>query len=128
MLLRCSRRVLLLLCVCYADCLQLDGEALDPPRPLPWYPDNLAWHLSFSRNQLRKLSWLSDIHEFMKSANEHGSITRQEAVSMVPPLLLDVQPHHKVRQSRIRLRLLVSVDLLDSCGRRRHMAELVWQW
>jgi 16S rRNA C967 or C1407 C5-methylase (RsmB/RsmF family) len=95
-LLRCSRRVLLLLCVCYADCLQLDGEALDPPRPLPWYPDNLAWHLAFSRNQLRKLSWLSDIHEFMKSANEHGSITRQEAVSMVPPLLLDVQPHHKV--------------------------------
>ena len=25
-----------------------------------------------------------------------GSITRQEAVSMVPPLFLDVEPHHRV--------------------------------
>jgi multisite-specific tRNA:(cytosine-C5)-methyltransferase len=25
-----------------------------------------------------------------------GNISRQEAVSMIPPLLLDVQPHHKV--------------------------------
>ena len=28
-----------------------------------------------------------------------GNITRQEAVSMIPPLLLDVQPHHKVLYS-----------------------------
>ncbi len=25
-----------------------------------------------------------------------GNISRQEAVSMIPPILLDVQPHHKV--------------------------------
>lgn len=25
-----------------------------------------------------------------------GNISRQETVSMIPPLLLDVQPHHKV--------------------------------
>ena len=25
-----------------------------------------------------------------------GNISRQEAVSMIPPLLLDVKPHHKV--------------------------------
>lgn len=78
-------------------CLQLDGEVVDPPRPLPWYPNNLAWHMNFSRGQLRKLSWLEEIHEFMKTANDAGSITRQEAVSMVPPLFMDVQPHHKVR-------------------------------
>jgi 16S rRNA C967 or C1407 C5-methylase (RsmB/RsmF family) len=75
---------------------QLDGEVVDPPRPLPWYPNKLAWHMNFSRGQLRKLSWLSDIHEFMKGANEAGAITRQEAVSMVPPMFMDVQPHHKV--------------------------------
>jgi hypothetical protein len=74
----------------------VDGELLQPPRPLPWYPDNLGWHMSFSRAQLRKLPWLSDIHEWMKKANDAGSITRQEAVSMVPPLLLDVEPHHRV--------------------------------
>lgn len=41
---------------------------------------------------------LADIHDYMKKANEVGSISRQEAVSMVPPLFLDVQPHHKVKK------------------------------
>jgi len=30
----------------------------------------------------------------MKLHTDNGNITRQEAVSMVPPLALDVQPHH----------------------------------
>lgn len=81
--------------------LQLDGEQVDPPRPLPWYPNKLGWHMNFSRNQLRKLSWLADIHVFMKVANEAGSITRQEAVSMVPPLFMDVKPHHRVSGWRV---------------------------
>jgi multisite-specific tRNA:(cytosine-C5)-methyltransferase/tRNA (cytosine34-C5)-methyltransferase len=52
--------------------------------------------MDFSRGHLRKLPWLAEIHEWMKKANDGGSITRQEAVSMVPPLLLDVESHHKV--------------------------------
>ena len=67
-----------------------------PPQPLPWYPAKLAWQLAFTRNQLRKLPVLWEIHELLKRENDAGSITRQEAVSMVPPLLLDVQPEHKV--------------------------------
>lgn len=66
------------------------------PHALPWYPNQYAWHMEVSRGQLRKLPWLEELHEFMKKANEMGTITRQEAVSMVPPLFLDVQPHHKV--------------------------------
>ncbi|XP_030496373.2 uncharacterized protein LOC115712258 [Cannabis sativa] len=65
-------------------------------KPLPWYPDNLAWHLNFSRMQLRKNQNLERFHEFLKLANEIGNITRQEAVSMVPPLLLDVSANHSV--------------------------------
>ncbi|XP_062099920.1 uncharacterized protein LOC133805778 [Humulus lupulus] len=65
-------------------------------KPLPWYPDNLAWHLNFSRMQLRKNQNLERFHEFLKLANEIGNITRQEAVSMVPPLLLDVSADHSV--------------------------------
>ena len=34
---------------------QVEGEPLDPPQALPWYPERLAWQLSFSRAQLRKL-------------------------------------------------------------------------
>ncbi len=78
--------------------VQVAGETLQPPRPLPWYSNKLAWHMSFSRGQLRKLPILAEIHELLKRENEAGSITRQEAVSMVPPLFLSVEPHHRVRQ------------------------------
>eukprot|EP00850_Spirogloea_muscicola_P004927 SM000022S07141 [mRNA] locus=s22:98292:108187:- [translate_table: standard] len=76
--------------------LQVEGVDMEPPYSLPWYPNHLAWHLSYSRMQLRRLPVLERLHEFLKRENELGSITRQEAVSMVPPLFLDVQPHHKV--------------------------------
>uniref|UniRef100_A0A1D1ZIH6 tRNA (Cytosine(34)-C(5))-methyltransferase n=2 Tax=Anthurium amnicola TaxID=1678845 RepID=A0A1D1ZIH6_9ARAE len=65
-------------------------------RPLPWYPGNLAWHLNFSRMQLRKNQALERFHEFLKLENENGNITRQEAVSMVPPLFLEILPDHHV--------------------------------
>ncbi|XP_078444197.1 uncharacterized protein LOC144713481 [Wolffia australiana] len=64
--------------------------------PLPWYPGNLAWHSNFSRMQLRKTQTLERFHEFLKLENETGNITRQEAVSMVPPLFLDVLPDHHI--------------------------------
>ena len=76
--------------------LLFDGEKISPPRPLPWYPDELAWQLDLSRNQIRKIPILKKIHEFLKRENEVGSITRQEAVSMVPPFFLDVRPGHAV--------------------------------
>ncbi|CAG9465601.1 unnamed protein product [Pedinophyceae sp. YPF-701] len=76
--------------------LEVDGEVIAPPRPLKWYPRELAWQLSFSRKQLRKVPHLESIHEFMKVQNDAGGITRQEAVSMVPPLFLDVRPEHRV--------------------------------
>ena len=76
--------------------LQVAGETLQPPRPLSWYSNKLAWHMSFSRGQLRKLPILAEIHELLKRENEAGSITRQEAVSMVPPLFLAVESHHRV--------------------------------
>ncbi|OWM65646.1 RNA cytosine-C(5)-methyltransferase NSUN2-like isoform X2 [Punica granatum] len=72
------------------------GDEAEAIRPLPWYPDNLAWHSNFSRMQLRKNQALEKFHEFLKLENEIGNITRQEAVSMVPPLFLDVQSDHFV--------------------------------
>ncbi|KAK1315492.1 hypothetical protein QJS10_CPA06g02029 [Acorus calamus] len=60
-------------------------------RPLPWYPENLAWHLNYSRMQLRKNQTLERFHEFLKQENEIGNITRQEAVSMVIANDVDVQ-------------------------------------
>ncbi|KAF5200787.1 Ribosomal rna small subunit methyltransferase f [Thalictrum thalictroides] len=71
-----------------------DNGEVNAIRPLPWYPHNLAWHSNYSRMQLRKNQTLAKFHEFLKQANEIGNITRQEAVSMVPPLFLDVRPEH----------------------------------
>ncbi|KQJ90616.1 tRNA (cytosine(34)-C(5))-methyltransferase [Brachypodium distachyon] len=73
-----------------------DEHEKDAIRPLPWYPGNLAWHLNFSRMQLRRNQALESFHEFLKQENEVGNITRQEAVSMVPPLFLNVQPDHHI--------------------------------
>ncbi|XP_025639432.1 uncharacterized protein [Arachis hypogaea] len=76
-----------------AEGVESETEAI---RPLPWYPGNFAWHSNFSRMQLRKNQTLERFHEFLKLENEIGNITRQEAVSMVPPLFLDVHPDHFV--------------------------------
>ncbi|KAI7738003.1 hypothetical protein M8C21_011343 [Ambrosia artemisiifolia] len=73
-----------------------DGNEAEGIKSLPWYPDNFAWQSSFSRMQLRKNKSLERFHEFLKQENEIGNITRQEAVSMVPPLFLDVHRDHFV--------------------------------
>lgn len=73
-----------------------DEDEAEALRPLPWYPENFAWHSNFSRKQLRKTETLERFHEFLKLAHEIGNITRQEAVSMVPPLFLDVNSDHSV--------------------------------
>lgn len=38
---------------------------------------------------------LQTFHEFVKMHTDIGTITRQEAVSMIPPIVLDIQSHHK---------------------------------
>ncbi|KAF0906329.1 hypothetical protein E2562_009691 [Oryza meyeriana var. granulata] len=38
----------------------------------------------------------ASFHEFLKHESEVGNITRQEAVSMVPPLFLNIQPDHHI--------------------------------
>ena len=63
---------------------------------LPWYPDRLGWQMKRSRVEIRKSESSLRLHNFLISESESGYISRQEAVSMVPPLLLDVKPHHKV--------------------------------
>ncbi|CAJ0919554.1 unnamed protein product [Ranitomeya imitator] len=76
--------------------IEVDGQKLEAPQPLNWYPDELAWHTNLSRKIIRKSPELEKFHQFLISETESGNISRQEAVSMIPPLLLGVQPHHKI--------------------------------
>ncbi|CAF0917297.1 unnamed protein product [Adineta ricciae] len=72
------------------------STAIEKPKELVWYPGGLAWQLNLSRNQLRSFPELQRLKEFLYEQTEHGNISRQEAVSMIPPLVLDIQPHHKI--------------------------------
>eukprot|EP00210_Caulerpa_lentillifera_P001507 g1445.t1 len=72
------------------------GGFISPPRAIPWYPEKLAWQFEFCRRELRRDPNFETLHEYIKKETANGSISRQEAVSMIPPLVLDVQPHHRI--------------------------------
>lgn len=71
-------------------------EPLLAPERLPWYPDGLGWTVSTPRTLVRRDNALAPFHKWLVGMNELGAINRQEAVSMVPPLLLDLRPGQSV--------------------------------
>ncbi|KAJ4478180.1 S-adenosyl-L-methionine-dependent methyltransferase [Lentinula aciculospora] len=73
-----------------------EDQKLPPPVQLPWYPDGLAWQFNISKKVLRKSPEFKKFHSFLVFETEVGNISRQEAVSMLPPLFLEVEPHHTV--------------------------------
>ncbi|KAI9494607.1 S-adenosyl-L-methionine-dependent methyltransferase [Zychaea mexicana] len=76
--------------------IKIDGQKVEPPQPLPWYPDNLGWQINASRMVVKRSPEFSKFHKFIVAETEAGNLSRQEAVSMVPPLLMDIQPHQWV--------------------------------
>ncbi|XP_057325315.1 tRNA (cytosine(34)-C(5))-methyltransferase [Microplitis mediator] len=83
--------------------MKLDGdnEVADDaekmrPQSLPFYPEGLAWQLKLTRKDIRRSEAYFRLHNFLIAETSSGSISRQEVVSMIPPLVLDVKPWHKV--------------------------------
>lgn len=66
-----------------------------PIEQLRWYPDNCGFKLGADKRVIKKDASMTDIHKWLVRHTDNGNITRQEGVSMVPPLALDVHPHHK---------------------------------
>ncbi|WQF80313.1 Putative SAM-dependent methyltransferase RsmB/NOP2-type, RNA (C5-cytosine) methyltransferase [Colletotrichum destructivum] len=69
-----------------------DGRAVEPPKPLSWYPNELAWWMTTPKNIIRKYPPFAAFQKFLVSETTVGNISRQEVVSMIPPLLMDVRP------------------------------------
>lgn len=69
-----------------------DGRPVDPPEPVPWYPDELAWWMTTPKNVIRKFPPFAAFQKFLVSETSVGNISRQEVVSMIPPLLMDLRP------------------------------------
>ncbi|KAI9908559.1 hypothetical protein PsorP6_016169 [Peronosclerospora sorghi] len=103
-----------------------DEIPVNPPKPIPWYPlEHVAWQMDCGRVALSKCGtsrWyivrLSTLvmlffschvhepapkhdlvrafHSFLLAQTDRGNIERQEAVSMLPVLFLNVQRCHRV--------------------------------
>nr|CAD2129212.1 unnamed protein product [Meloidogyne enterolobii] len=71
-----------------------DSPEIDPPKRVPFVP--YAYQTKMSRASIRGHPILKDLHEFLINETELGYISRQEVCSMIPPLFLDIQPHHLV--------------------------------
>lgn len=57
---------------------------------------NLVYNINIPRFELKKTEDLTKFHRFIQDSVESGLISRQEAVSMIPPMLLGVVPKDKV--------------------------------
>jgi len=69
-----------------------DGTLVEPPQPVLWYPDALAWWMTTPKNVVRKFPPFSAFQKYLVSETSVGNISRQEVVSMIPPLVMDLQP------------------------------------
>lgn len=79
-----------------AELHELPAEQVERPLCLPWYPNGMAYQLHLTRKDIRRSEPLFRLHNFLIVETTAGSISRQEAVSMIPPLVLNVQPTDKV--------------------------------
>eukprot|EP00928_Gymnodinium_smaydae_P046487 TRINITY_DN30978_c0_g1_i1.p1 TRINITY_DN30978_c0_g1~~TRINITY_DN30978_c0_g1_i1.p1 ORF type:complete len:801 (+),score=209.27 TRINITY_DN30978_c0_g1_i1:76-2478(+) len=67
------------------------------PEQLPWYPGGAAWQWkSLERKTIKKDPVHARLKDFLAQRERSGLITRQEVVSMLPPLFLEPEPHHMV--------------------------------
>lgn len=69
-----------------------NGELVEPPKQMEWYPEKLAWDMTTPKNVIRKFPPFASFQKFLVSETGVGNISRQEIVSMIPPLVLDVRP------------------------------------
>ena len=69
-------------------------KTVAPARKIPFVP--FAYQLSVDRITIKKNPALTHFHEWLKVQSNAGFVTRQETVSMIPPVVLSVEPHHSV--------------------------------
>lgn len=72
--------------------IKYEGDFVEPPRPISWYPDQLAWSMTTPKQVIRRFAPFASFQKFLVAETDVGNISRQEVVSMIPPLLIDVRP------------------------------------
>jgi 16S rRNA C967 or C1407 C5-methylase (RsmB/RsmF family) len=69
-------------------------KKIAPAKRIPYIPH--AYQLSLDRRTIRRNPALEKFHTWLTTQTSAGFITRQETVSMIPPVVLTVEPHHSV--------------------------------
>jgi multisite-specific tRNA:(cytosine-C5)-methyltransferase len=69
-----------------------EGHIVEPPKPVEWFPEKLAWSMTTPKQVVRRFPPFKHFQRFLVSETTTGNISRQEIVSMIPPLVMDVQP------------------------------------
>jgi 16S rRNA C967 or C1407 C5-methylase (RsmB/RsmF family) len=69
-------------------------KLIAPAEKIQYIPH--AYQLSLDRQTIRRNPKLESFHNWLKVQTEAGFITRQETVSMIPPVVLDPAPHHMI--------------------------------
>lgn len=80
------------------DCAEkcnAEGESALELRKIEWYPNDLVWQLNLGRVELKQEKFRA-FHRLLIRATEAGLLSRQELVSMIPPLLLDVKSTDRI--------------------------------
>ncbi|KRY77750.1 Mitogen-activated protein kinase kinase kinase 15 [Trichinella pseudospiralis] len=65
-------------------------------REINWYPNGLAFEINLPKKTLRRQTELQSLHNFLVVETACGILSRQEAVSMIPPLFMDIKSHHSI--------------------------------
>ena len=78
--------------------VSIDGgeTVVEPPAPLEFYPDNMAYKFNVAKSVIRRNKEFAKLQRFLVVETDAGHISRQEAVSMVPPLFMDIKSDHAV--------------------------------
>ena len=69
---------------------------VEAPTPVEWLPAGYAWSTNAPKAIVRRCPALKSFQQWLQVESAQGSISRQEAVSMIPPLLLGVRPGQRV--------------------------------
>ena len=72
--------------------IEHEGQLVAPPTPITWYPDRLAWQMTTPKHVIRRSPPFAAFQRYLVSETSVGNINRQEVVSMIPPLLMDIRP------------------------------------
>lgn len=75
--------------------IEAKGEVVkEVAHPIGWAPG--AWQVNIDKSSFGKSEALSELHTLIKSEELLGHVVRQELVSMIPVMLLDVRSQHFV--------------------------------